>query len=109
MLSTVIDQARSGEPITVHGDGEQTRDFIQVGEAFNIATGEATSIRELAESIQELTGTDSDIAHIEGREDDIERSVADIETARDQLDYESEVTLKEGLKRTVDWFRENAD
>ena len=123
VIRVFIEQALNDEPITVHGDGEQTRDFIHVddvvranllaaetdhvGEAYNIATGKETSIRELAELIQEVTDTDSDIVHVEEREGDIERSVADIEKARESLDYDPEVSLHEGLERTIEWFESN--
>ncbi|RQG95759.1 NAD-dependent epimerase/dehydratase family protein [Natrarchaeobius oligotrophus] len=125
VISVFIDQALSGEPITVHGDGEQTRDFVfiddvvqanikaattdAVGEAYNIGTGESVTIRELAELIQDITDTDSDIVHTDARSGDIEHSEADISKARDRLDYEPTVSLREGLERTVEWYREELE
>ena len=122
VISVFIDQALSGEDITVHGDGEQTRDFVfiddvvranrkaatadAVGEAYNIGTGESITIRELAELIQDITDTDSDIVHTEARAGDIEHSEANISKARERLDYEPTVSIREGLERTVEWYRE---
>lgn len=123
VISVFIDQALSGEDITVHGDGEQTRDFVYiddivqanlkaattdaVGEAYNIGTGESITIRELAELIQDITDTDSDIVHTDARPGDIEHSEADISKARSQLDYEPTVSIREGLEQTIEWYREN--
>lgn len=123
VVTTFIEQALAGNDLTVHGDGSQSRDFVyvddvvntmlaagdteHVGQSFNIATGEAISIRELAETIQELTDTDSDIVHVEGREGDIEHSVADIGKARRELGFESEVGMEEGLEKTIEWYRCN--
>lgn len=68
-----------------------------VSEAFNIATGQETSISEVAEVIQEVNDTDSDIVHVEEREGDIDRSVADIEQARRTLGFEPEVGWRRRL------------
>ncbi len=114
VVSIFVEQARAGEPITVEGDGTQTRDFVHVwdlvgafrlaattdhvGEAFNIGTGESVSIRELAELVREVTGSDSPIEHVEAREGDIEHSCADISKAEAVLGYEPRVGLAEGLE-----------
>jgi len=123
VIPIFIKQALSGEDITVHGSGEQTRDFVyvddviqaniaaaqtqHVGEAYNIGTGESTSVRELAEMIQDLTDTSSDIVHTESREGDIDHSIADISKAEDHLDYQPKFSLKDGISRTIDWWKEN--
>jgi UDP-glucose 4-epimerase len=120
VISIFIDQALSGEDITVNGDGTQTRDFVYiddvvqanekaattdaVGEAYNIGTGESVTIRELAETIQDITDTNSDIVHTEPREGDIEHSEADISKAQEKLEYEPSVSLREGLERTIEWY-----
>lgn len=125
VISVFIDQALSGEDITVHGDGEQTRDFVYiddvvqanlkaattdaVGEAYNVGTGESVTIRELAELIQDITDTDSDIVHTDARTGDIEHSEADISKAKAHLEYEPTVSLREGLEQTVGWYRSQRD
>ncbi|OIB58918.1 NAD-dependent epimerase/dehydratase family protein [Natrialba sp. SSL1] len=121
VISVFIDQALSGEDITVHGDGQQTRDFVfiddvvqanckaattdAVGEAYNIGTGESITIRDLAELIQDITDTNSDIVHTDARTGDIKHSEADISKARTQLDYEPSVSIREGIEQTIDWYR----
>lgn len=107
-------QAERGEPITVHGEGDQTRDFVHiddvvqanllaaetdaVGEAFNVGTGESVTIRELAELIRDAVGSDSEIVHIEPREGDIDHSRADIARPREKLGFEPTVELADGLE-----------
>lgn len=103
-------------PLTVFGDGEQTRDFVNVndvaeanllalkcrhvdGEVFNIGTGLATSINQLAETLLEVTGkTQSKIVHSKAREGDIRHSVADISKAKEKMGYNPKAMLKDGLK-----------
>ncbi|MFW5905891.1 MAG: NAD-dependent epimerase/dehydratase family protein [archaeon] len=122
VISVFIEQALAGDDITVHGEGDQTRDFVfiedvvranlaaartdHVGEAYNVGTGESVTIRELAELIQEITDTDSDIVHTDPREGDIDHSVADVSNARSNLDFEPSVSLREGLERTIEWFEQ---
>ena len=114
VISTFLDQARRDSPVTVHGDGSQTRDFIHVsdvvranmlaattrytGEAFNIGTGNETSVEELASLVCELVSSDSDVAYVDGRTADIERSCAGTEKANTLLDFEPRVGLTDGLE-----------
>ena len=121
VISVFLEQALNDDPVTVHGTGEQTRDFVfvddvvranllaaetdHVGEAYNVGTGESISIRELAELIVDITDSDSDIVHTEARTGDIEHSKADISKAESKLGYEPTVSIEEGLERTVEWFR----
>ncbi|MEM4781870.1 MAG: NAD-dependent epimerase/dehydratase family protein, partial [Halalkalicoccus sp.] len=101
VISTFLDQALGDEPMTVHGDGSQTRDFVHVsdvvranllamntedvGEAYNVATGESVTIAELARTIRGVTGSDSEIVHTEGRDGDIAHSRGDVTKARERL------------------------
>ncbi len=120
VISVFIEQALAGEEITVHGDGDQSRDFVFIddivraneaaahtghtGEAYNVGTGESVTIRKLAELIQEITDTDADIVHTDPREGDIDHSRAAVSKAESKLDFEASVSLREGLERTVEWF-----
>jgi UDP-glucose 4-epimerase len=117
VISVFLEQARAGRPITVHGDGTQTRDFVHVddvvranllametdhvGEAYNVGTGRAISIDDLARVVREVTDTDSEIVQTEPREGDIERSRADVGKARSMLGYEPTVGLEEGLETLI--------
>jgi UDP-glucose 4-epimerase len=113
VVATFREQARAGDPITVHGDGQQTRDFVhvddvvranllaattdEVGRAFNVGSGDAVTIAELAERIRAAAGTDSPIVTVDGRPGDIQHSRADTRSAREALGFEAAVSLEQGL------------
>ncbi|QPV62851.1 NAD-dependent epimerase/dehydratase family protein [Halosimplex litoreum] len=112
-ITAFAEQARAGGPLRVDGDGEQTRDFVDVadvvqanllaattdatGEAFNVGTGEATTIRRVAEIVRDTVAPDVEVVHGDPRSGDIRESVADVGKARDRLGYEPTVPLTEGL------------
>lgn len=118
VISIFRDQALAGNPITIDGDGTQTRDFVHiddvvdaniraattdhVGEAYNIGRGTQTSINELAEAMREVTESSSTITRSEPRPGDIASSVADISKARRELGFEPSVSLRDGLKTLVE-------
>ncbi len=120
VISIFCEQALNDDPITVHGDGKQTRDFVfiddivqanlraattdQVGTAYNVGTGTSVTINELAETIVDVTDSDSEITHTEGRDGDIRHSEADITTATEELAYEPTVSLHGGLEQTAMWI-----
>ncbi len=113
VLTIFLEQARQGEPLTVHGDGTQTRDFVFVGDVvranllaatqgdsgavYNVGTGTSISIRELAELVVEVTDTDSSIKYVEVRSGDIERSQAAINSIQGAIGFKPSVGLTEGL------------
>ncbi|ELZ16199.1 NAD-dependent epimerase/dehydratase [Haloterrigena salina JCM 13891] len=121
VISTFLEQARAGDPVTIEGDGEQTRDFVHVsdivranlraattdavGEAYNIGTGSRTSIEELAETITDATDSDSPIVHRDSRPGDIRHSGADVSKAKRTLGFESRVSLESGIQSLVDGTR----
>ncbi len=118
VISTFLEQARAGEPITVEGDGEQTRDFVHVadvvranlragvtettGSAFNVGTGRETSIRSLAERIRRIVGRNVPIVHTDPRPGDIRHSCAETSRARTEIGFESAVDLERGLETLVE-------
>lgn len=114
VISIFRDQARAGDDLTVESDGTQTRDFVHVddiveanllaattdeaaGEAFNIGTGDSIEIRELAETIRDVTDSTADIVHVDARPGDIDHSEADISKARDVLGFEPTYDVEAGL------------
>lgn len=120
-----IQKTLDGAPITIHGDGEQTRDFVHVdnvvlanllasradgapGQVFNIGSGVQTSILDLTRKIATVVGAPCPVSHGEARAGDVRHSVADISLARQVLGYEPAVDLREGLERTVAWQREQS-
>lgn len=112
-----LKRALDGDPLRIHGDGQQTRDFVHIsdvvranrhaattdhtGEVFNVGTGEQVTIRRLAELVCDAVGVDSDIVHAEERPGDIRHSLADVTKARSKLGFEPTVDLEHGLRRTL--------
>ncbi|MCH8883213.1 MAG: GDP-mannose 4,6-dehydratase, partial [SAR324 cluster bacterium] len=116
--------ALAGQPLIVHGDGRQTRDFTYVeetadylvrlleqdacvGETINVCRGREVSIGEIARLIVELTGSASRPQHIDGRPSDVLRLYGDPSLLRERLGGSPEVSIREGLTRTIAWFREH--
>jgi UDP-glucose 4-epimerase len=118
VIEAFLRAARSGEPLTVHGDGDQTRDFVHVddvvranllaaetdavGAAYNVGTGESVTVRGLADRIRRAVGSDSPVVHGDARDGDIRHSRADLTRAREGLGYRPTVDLGEGLATLVD-------
>ncbi|MCB9882183.1 MAG: SDR family oxidoreductase [Planctomycetes bacterium] len=122
VIAIFIHALLNGEAPKVFGDGEQTRDFNYIantvqanllactadappGSTFNIAGGKRITINELCAMLSELTGQDSAPEHLEERTGDIKHSLADIAAARTVLGYEPTVDVREGLSRTVEWYK----
>jgi len=121
VIPRFIAQALKNEPLTVHGDGMQTRAFLYItdwleatwkfltgkykGEIINIGSDKEIAIIDLAKKIILLTGSNSDIVFLPRRQDDPTRRAADIRKAKKLLNWEQKIDLDEGLKKTIDWFR----
>ncbi len=122
VISVFARAALLGEDLVVHGDGEQTRDFIHVSDVaeavelallapgtapapINIATGAATTVSELARIVADLGGRGSAVRHGPPRPGDIRHSVARVDRARERLGFEARVKLPDGLSRTMEWMR----
>ena len=119
-VPTFINQALKNEPITIFGDGKQTRSFCfvsdevegiyrlmisKVNEPVNIGNPTEISILQLAEKIIELTNSKSEIVFKPLPEDDPKVRRPDIAKAKKELDWEPKVGLEEGLKKTIEFFR----
>jgi UDP-glucose 4-epimerase len=128
VVAKFIEALFAGRPPVIHGDGGQTRDFTYIddaveatlmaltseralGEVFNVGTGAETSVNQLAETLGRLTGVTLPAEHSNRRDiDNIRRRVVNIEKTRRILRWVPEVTLVEGLRRTVEWQqRRNAE
>jgi UDP-glucose 4-epimerase len=109
-----------GEAITVNGDGKQTRDYVFVGDVaranllalerdvrgpFNIGTGIETDVNQLAQILLAASGSTTKVSHGPAKSGEQRRSVVDHRRAAAELGWRPEVSLQDGLKRTVDWFR----
>jgi dTDP-glucose 4,6-dehydratase len=121
-VPTFINQAMRGEDITVFGDGSQTRSFGYISdlaegiyklmlstenEPVNIGNPQEMTVREMAEMIIELTGSKSRIVSGPLPEDDPKVRQPDISKAKRTLGWEPKVPVREGLIKTVEWFRGN--
>ena len=112
-----------GQPPLITGDGQQSRDFTYIdnvahgnllacqapkasGEVINLAAGGSVSINDLAARLNAIMGSQLDPRYIPERPGDIQHSQADISKARRLLGYEPHVDFDEGLRRTVDWYRQ---
>ena len=110
------------KPPTIYGDGEQTRDFTYVanvvdgvlravmapgaaGAVVNVATGSRISLNRLFEVMRDLTAARVNVNYGPPRAGDVQHSQADISLARKLLGYEPSVSLEEGLRRTLEWYR----
>lgn len=128
VVAKFLRQARANSPITVHGDGSQSRSFTYVddtvrgtmlagftpeaeGGVFNLGATRETTIRELAEMIRAAVGSSSPIEPTSYESyygpgfEDTRRRVPDISRAREILDWEPQVTLEDGLARTIEWWQ----
>ena len=116
----MIGQALAGEPMTVFGDGSQTRSFCYVSDLIdgiyrllmseerdpvNIGNPKELSVLEFAKTIRELTGTSSEIVLRPLPVDDPRVRQPDITKARTKLGWEPKVELREGLVKTIEYFR----
>jgi nucleoside-diphosphate-sugar epimerase len=123
VVSRFISALLNDERPVIFGDGEQSRDFTYIenvvaanlsaasapnaaGKVINVANGERITLNELLNELKELTGRVGVTAEYrETRVGDVRHSLADITMARELLGYESKVNLREGLKRTLEWWK----
>jgi nucleoside-diphosphate-sugar epimerase len=129
VIPTLITQALALESVEL-GSTHPTRDFLYVedlargfmrcaeadgveGEVINLGTGTEISIAELAETVFRLVGRESALTYSEDRarpeQSEVERLLADASKAKRLLDWEAEVSLEEGLRRTIEWFEGSLD
>ena len=120
MISNFVMQALRGEPLTVYGDGEQTRSFCYVADLIegilrlsrsdehmptNIGNPVEFTILECAQAVLEVTGSKSELRFEPLPQDDPTRRKPDISKAKRVLDWEPKVSLREGLKLSLDFFK----
>jgi UDP-glucose 4-epimerase len=114
VVAIFMDRLRAGEGVTIFGDGEQTRDFVYVGDVveailaaggqeagtFNVGTGVETSVNGLFEACCAVAGVAADAAHAPARPGDVRRSVIDVSLAAETLGWRPATALAEGLRLT---------
>lgn len=126
VISRFFELGIRGESLTIFGDGEQTRDFIYISDVvnaylcvaglftpadpaltgiYNVGTGTCTSISDLAEIIRKLTANPSPLAFLPERPGDIRHSLSSIDRLSKKTIWKPEVSLDEGLRKTMEWFK----
>ena len=122
VVPAFVDAALRDVPLTVHGDGEQTRDFTYIGtvtrvladavvrrvtdlDPVNLAFGSRTSLNRLVEDLADILGHELAVEHVEPRAGDVRDSQADNTRLRERFPDVAPVLLEDGLHATVDWFR----
>lgn len=123
VVSRFISVLLSNEQPVIYGDGEQSRDFTYIdnvvfanlsaasakeasGKIINVANGQRITLNQLLAELKDLMGRhDVTAEYLQPRVGDVRHSLADITLARELLGYETKVDLREGLQRTIDWFK----
>ena len=123
VISRFASDALQGTPLTIFGDGTQTRDFVYVADVvnaniramesdaqgvFNVGTGRETDLLTLGEMIQSCTGNSPAVTFEPAREGDIHRSCADIAKAESAFGFVPEYSLQKGLEETLMWIKEDS-
>ncbi len=125
VLAVFCRKMLAGDAPTIYGDGETSRDFTFIqntveanllaaaappekvaGQVMNIATGVRITLNQVAEELRAITGYSGPVLYAPERAGDIRHSLADISLATELLGYHPSIDLRQGLKRTVDWYRE---
>src|SRR6476659_9785556 len=129
VIPRFIIQALTDQPLTIHGDGIASRDWLHVwdtaeaitaaceapldaivGETINVATGIAESVEEIADAILEILGTPASLKqHITDRPGQVDRHIGSTGKALELLGWRSSIPFSDGLERTVRWYRHNPD
>jgi UDP-glucose 4-epimerase len=121
-ITIFMNQLLNNQPVTIFGDGKQTRDFVYVedvasanmlalrrkeaaGDVFNIATGTATSVNQLVRILMRIVGkTRTEPLHLEPKPGEIKHSCASIEKAKKVLGYNPIFAVDNGLRQLVKWY-----
>jgi UDP-glucose 4-epimerase len=124
VLALFIPAVLQGRRPTIYGDGEQSRDFTYVknvvdanllackapgvgGQVFNVACGDRITVNSILRQINKITGKDVSPIYADPRAGDIKHSQADVTLAKERLGYQAKVGFEEGLRHTIEWYREN--
>jgi UDP-glucose 4-epimerase len=123
VITRFIRAALAGGSFEIFGDGQASRDFLHVDDlvrgilaaadsdlddvVIHLASDQETTIKELAELILELVGSQVEIVYHDKRAGEVERNFAHAGRAKELLEWQPELTLREGMQSTIDWFREN--
>ena len=127
VLAKFITQMLAGNPCTIYGDGEQSRDFTYVenavianllackasadkvsGRVFNVATGTRFTLNETFRLLAGIIGYKGQARYADPRAGDVKHSLADISRSQEAMGYQPTVNFEEGLRRTVEWYKQSS-
>ena len=127
VLAKFITQMLNGEPPTIFGDGAQSRDFTYIqnavdanllamkapasqaaGQIFNVATGKRADLNQAFQLLKQITGYTGDVKYGPERSGDVKHSLADLSRTEKHLGYKPTIDFEEGLRQTVEWYREQS-
>jgi UDP-glucose 4-epimerase len=125
VIMRMLDAIDRGEPLTLYGDGSQAYDFVYVGDcaeanicaltaatvdrSYNVGTGLRTSIRELAEMLLRITGSDAGIQYLPEGVTFVRNRIGSTERAIEELGFEARVELEDGLRALIEWRQSHRD
>ena len=126
VIPRFITQALADEPLTIHGDGHASRDWLYVdddaeaiesiiaaddrvvGEVINVATGIDITVSDIADKVLELLGKPSSLkVHVDERPGQVDRHIGSTEKAEKLLGWKARTSFEDGLERTISWYRDN--
>ncbi len=126
VIPAFVSRLLAGEAPEVFGDGEQSRDFCYIenvcnanwlaahapaevctGQAVNIACNYRTSLNQILDLLKELLATDVEATYQAERAGDVKHSLADVARAKETIGYEPKIFFEEGLRKAIDWYKEN--
>jgi dTDP-glucose 4,6-dehydratase len=126
VIPRFITQALSGEPLTIHGDGHASRDWLYVdddaeaieaiiaadidglaGEVVNVATGIDISVRDVADSVLAAVGADAEVVFVDERLGQVDRHIGSTDKLERLTGWRARTSFEQGLEQTVEWYREN--
>ena len=126
VIPRFVTQALSGEPLTIHGDGHASRDWLYVdddaeaieaiigadldalaGEVVNVATGTDISVNDVADAVLAATGSASEKVHVDERPGQVDRHIGSTDKPQRLTGFRARTSFETGLERTVEWYREN--
>lgn len=122
VVSTIITQAIVNHDLTIHGDGSQTRSFCYVDDLIrgiialadssevgpiNLGNNIEITVSKLAEMVLKICGSKSKVVFTQAMEDDPQQRCPDLAQAKDKLGWEPQVPVEDGLKKTIEWFKQN--
>jgi nucleoside-diphosphate-sugar epimerase len=123
VIPIFVKRVFTGEPITIYGDGKQTRDFVNVKDiaranylaalndngsnVFNVGSGSSITINHLADLIRKLYGKDTKVVYAPPRPADVLHCKSDTKKARDVLNFSAKIDMEAGLKEYMQWYADN--